>query len=99
MELALKLIITASLSHAQWYGSTLFFDHGEMLQVFICVKKEFASVKLYKNAGHGPNITLLIPGVIFKYDLRCSILSCVNYEGVTFMFVRRPTKVNDFYFT
>ena len=99
MELTLQLVIAASLSHAQWYWSTLFLDHGKMLQILICVKKEFAGVKLYKNAGHGPNITLLIPGVIFKNDFRCSILSCVNYEGVTFMFVRCPTKVNNFYFT
>ena len=99
MELTLELVIAASLSHSQWYGSTLFLDHGEVLQVLISVKKEFAGVQLYENTCHGPDIALFIPSVIFEYYLRCSILSCVDNKGVPFMFICCTSKVNDLYFT
>ena len=99
MELTLELVIAASLSHTQWYWSTLFLDHGEVLQVLISVKKEFAGVQLYENAGHRPYIALFIPCVIFEYDFWSPILSCVNDEGVSFVLIRRTAKVNDLNFT
>lgn len=95
MKLTLYLIVSTALSHAKRNRTALFLNHREVLQVFICVKKEFASVELYQDACHRPDVTLFIPRDVFKYDFRCSVLPGVDDQSVTLVRISCPTEVND----
>ena len=64
MQLALDLLVSALLSHVQRNGPALLFYHGEVLQVFVRVKEKLASVELDEDAGHGPKVTLFVPGLV-----------------------------------
>lgn len=94
MKLTLKLIIAASLGHAKWNRTTLFLNHSEVLQVFICIEKELASVELDKDASHRPKITFFIPSLVFEYDLRSTILSSVNDQSVPLMCISCASEVD-----
>ena len=93
VELSLDLTVLTSLRHIQGYGATLFLYQSQMLQVLICLKKEFTRVKLNKDASHRPNVSLLVPSLILQYDFRSPVLPCVDDQGVRLSLVCRSTEV------
>ena len=94
MQLSLDIFIVTSLRHLQRNRPTLLFYHGQVLQVLISVEEQLTRVELYEDAGHGPNITFLIPRQVFQDDFRRAILSSIDNEGVSFMLICRTAKID-----
>jgi hypothetical protein len=64
VKLSLDLLVTASLGHLKGDRVALLLDHRKMLDVFVGVKKEFTRVELNQDAGHRPDVTLLVPRLV-----------------------------------
>ena len=97
MELVINLIIVTVLGHVEWYWATLFFDHGKVFDVLISVEEKFPGVKLNQYTGHRPDVTLLVPYLIFEDNFGSSILSGIDNQGMSFMGVSGSTKINELY--
>ena len=94
MKLAFDLVIATPLRHAKWDRPTLLLDHSEVLQVFVRVEKELPGVKLYEDAGHRPQVTLLIPGLVLEDDLGSAVLSSVDDQCVPLVRIGGASEVN-----
>ena len=97
MELVINLIIVTVLGHVKRYRSTLFFDHGKMFDVLVSVEEKLPSVKFNQYTGHRPDITLLVPDLILENHLGSSVLSGIDNEGMSFMWVSGSTEINELY--
>jgi hypothetical protein len=95
MQLSNQLLGVALLGHPQGYWAALLFNHRQVLDVvFVSIEKEFTSEKFDQDAGHRPDVALLVPAPILKDYLRCPILPSVYDQCVALVRVCGATEVD-----
>ena len=94
VQLVINLRIITVLSHVEGDWATLLLDHSQVLYVLVSVEEKLPCVELDQDARHRPDITLLVPLLVFKDHLWGPVLARVDDEGMSLVRVGGPTKVN-----